>query len=328
MPAPVLPVEAVRQLSLDGVGDDDVAAVARCTGLRFLALAGDLTDDGAARAVEGLDELVVLDLVSDRIEGPALARLPAGLVHLTVRSARLDPAALRPLAELRWLGSLALGGRPLDDALVDALLALRPAVESLAFELPDPPPDTRRLERLLRAGFEVEGHGGAGGTAPDVARRVARLLTPTPPAPPPGGAGDVRPLVTEAQLDALVAAGGEVLVELTAAWCGPCRALEPAVADVARALADRTTVVAVDVDVSPWAKRRFGRQGVPTFVLFRDGREVARLGGLGGAPSPASLLDLVRGAPDPAAVPRLRLAHGEQRCGTLRGSGRESGTPR
>lgn len=293
MSQPVLPVEAVRQLSLEGVGDDDVGAVARCTELRFLTLAGDdLTDDGVTRAVEGLTELVVLDLDGDGIEGAALARLPGSLVHLTVKSAGLDPAALRPLADMPTMGSLGLGRRPLDDRLVDTLVALRPAVDSLSFDLPTPPDPAGvgRLERLLRAGFEVEGYGAGDGAAAEVARRVARLLTPTPPDPPPGGEGDVRPLIEEAQLDALVAGRGAVLVYLTATWCGPCKALEPVLAEVAEDLAGELTVVSVDVDEAPWSERRFGVHGVPTMVLFRDGVEVARLGG---ARPKAVILDLV-----------------------------------
>jgi len=292
MSEPVLPVEAVRQLSLEGVGDADVGAVARCSQLRFLSLTGDLSDDGVSRAVEGLDELLVLDLDSDGVEGAALARLPADLVHLTLKSARLRPADLRPLADMAAMGSLALGRLALDDRLVDALIALRPAVESLSFELPDPPgpPEEGRLERLLRAGFEVEGYGAGDGAAPEVARRVARLLTPTPPDPPPGGEGDVRPLTEEAQLDVLVAEGGALLVDLTATWCGPCKALEPVLAEVAEELAGQLTVVSVDVDDAPWSERRFGSRGVPTMVLFRDGEEVARLGG---ARPKSDILDLV-----------------------------------
>ena len=86
-----------------------------------------------------------------------------------------------------------------------------------------------------------------------------------------------------------VAAGSTlpVLVDLWAPWCGPCRVVEPGVEQAARTLAGRLKAVKVNVDQAPRVAERLGVQGIPTLVLLRDGREVARQVG---AVPPAALL--------------------------------------
>jgi thioredoxin len=67
-----------------------------------------------------------------------------------------------------------------------------------------------------------------------------------------------------------------VLVDFYADWCGPCRMMAPTFAELARRRAGEALVVKVDTDRSPSMAIRFGIRGIPTLVLFRDGREVAR----------------------------------------------------
>ena len=78
-----------------------------------------------------------------------------------------------------------------------------------------------------------------------------------------------------------------VLVDLWAPWCGPCRVVEPGVEQAARTLAGRLKAVKVNVDQAPRIAERLGVHGIPTLVLLRDGREVARQVG---AVPPAALL--------------------------------------
>jgi thioredoxin 2 len=78
-----------------------------------------------------------------------------------------------------------------------------------------------------------------------------------------------------------------VLVDLWAPWCGPCRVVEPGVEQAARTLAGRLKAVKVNVDQAPKVAERLGVQGIPTLVLLRGGREVARQVG---AVPPAALL--------------------------------------
>lgn len=71
-----------------------------------------------------------------------------------------------------------------------------------------------------------------------------------------------------------------VLVDFSAVWCGPCKALEPAVKEVAGEYAGKLKVVKVDIDDSPGVAARFGIRGVPTVIVVKGGREVKRQVGL------------------------------------------------
>lgn len=67
-----------------------------------------------------------------------------------------------------------------------------------------------------------------------------------------------------------------VLVDLWAAWCGPCRAVSPALVNLARDRAGRIKLVKVNVDESPAIAARFGVQGIPTLLVFDKGTVVTR----------------------------------------------------
>ncbi len=80
-----------------------------------------------------------------------------------------------------------------------------------------------------------------------------------------------------------------VLVDFTAAWCGPCKALRPIVERLAETQEGRLRVAQVDIDDSPEIARRLGIRGAPTVVVFKGGKEIARHLG---ATSRARLLEL------------------------------------
>lgn len=69
-----------------------------------------------------------------------------------------------------------------------------------------------------------------------------------------------------------------VLVDFWAAWCPPCRVMNPILAELA-ASRDDLRVVSVDTEASIETAARYGILAMPTFLLFRDGREVLRLVG-------------------------------------------------
>ncbi len=77
----------------------------------------------------------------------------------------------------------------------------------------------------------------------------------------------------------VLAAKGPVLVDFTAAWCGPCK-LQSAILEQLACVEDRVSVAAVDVDESPHLAARYGIRGMPTLVLFEGGREKGRRLGL------------------------------------------------
>lgn len=73
--------------------------------------------------------------------------------------------------------------------------------------------------------------------------------------------------------------GLPVLVDFFADWCGPCKAMAPALEQVARQLAGQVRVLKVNVDRNPAAAQQYGVQSIPTLILFRDGRPVWRQSG-------------------------------------------------
>lgn len=84
---------------------------------------------------------------------------------------------------------------------------------------------------------------------------------------------------TDESFDQDIQASVPVLVDFWAPWCGPCRIMGPVLEDVARELAGKVRVVKVNVDDNPRAPGRFGVQGIPTMVLFKDGQEVDQIVG-------------------------------------------------
>lgn len=83
-----------------------------------------------------------------------------------------------------------------------------------------------------------------------------------------------------------------VLVDFTAAWCGPCRQLAPIIDQIAEELGAEAKVGKLDIDESPLTAGKFGVRGVPTVMVFRNGERAEQHVGL---TTKAKLLALVRG---------------------------------
>lgn len=73
--------------------------------------------------------------------------------------------------------------------------------------------------------------------------------------------------------------GMPVLVDFYADWCGPCKTMSPIVEQVASQYSGKLKVIKVNVDNNQAAAQQFRVQGVPTFILFKQGQQVWRQSG-------------------------------------------------
>ncbi len=70
-----------------------------------------------------------------------------------------------------------------------------------------------------------------------------------------------------------------VLVDFWAPWCAPCRMLAPTVQAVAEKYNGSASVVKLNVDENPSVSQRYGIKGIPTLILFKNGKEEERVVG-------------------------------------------------
>ena len=106
-------------------------------------------------------------------------------------------------------------------------------------------------------------------------------------------ASDKPVIVTDANFSEVVEASSlPVLLDLWAAWCGPCRMIAPVVEQIAAEMAGRALVGKLDVDANPRTSARFGVQSIPTLLVIKNGREVDRI--VGAAPKNSILQTLQR----------------------------------
>ena len=82
--------------------------------------------------------------------------------------------------------------------------------------------------------------------------------------------------VTDANFEtAVVQAGQPVLVDFWAEWCGPCRSIAPILDELATAYQGKLQVAKLNVDENREVPAKFGIRGIPTLMLFKDGKLAA-----------------------------------------------------
>ncbi|MGI9425355.1 MAG: thioredoxin [Hyphomicrobiaceae bacterium] len=67
-----------------------------------------------------------------------------------------------------------------------------------------------------------------------------------------------------------------VLVDFFAEWCGPCKAMAPALEEVAKDMEGQVKIAKIDVDDNPEITSRYQIQAMPTLIMFKDGEVAAR----------------------------------------------------
>ena len=87
-------------------------------------------------------------------------------------------------------------------------------------------------------------------------------------------------VITENNIDEILAAGQPVLVDFWAPWCGPCRTLSPLIDELSEKFAGKVNIVKCDVDESADVPARYGVRNIPTLLFFKGGELTDRLVGL------------------------------------------------
>jgi thioredoxin 1 len=73
--------------------------------------------------------------------------------------------------------------------------------------------------------------------------------------------------------------GVPVLVDFWATWCGPCRAISPIVEELAKEFSGRVKITKLNVDENPSIPGQYGVRGIPTLILFKEGKVLDQIVG-------------------------------------------------
>jgi len=71
-----------------------------------------------------------------------------------------------------------------------------------------------------------------------------------------------------------------VLIDFYADWCGPCQVMRPVLKDVKSELGEKVAIIKINVDKNQTLAQKFQIRGVPTFMIFKNGKQLWRQSGV------------------------------------------------
>lgn len=85
---------------------------------------------------------------------------------------------------------------------------------------------------------------------------------------------NTKPVTDESFATDVLGASGPVLVDFWAEWCGPCKMIGPALEEIGAEYAGKLTIAKVNIDDNPVTPNNYQVRGIPTLIMFKDGKPV------------------------------------------------------
>ena len=86
---------------------------------------------------------------------------------------------------------------------------------------------------------------------------------------------NVKEVTTETFEKEVLSSDIPVLVDFWAEWCGPCKAIGPALEEIASEKKDSLSIVKLNIDENPLTPQKYNVRGIPTLLIFKNGEVVA-----------------------------------------------------